>query len=188
MNMGNGKVKINIDSKASKLIFIMITLIATPIHELGHLLGYQLTGIPAKYSFISVESMNGSESLLACLGGPTIGLLLALLGLITVYVFKARKYIYFCLYFTITMCLNRLIPYLLMIIIHNIKMFQINDEGLIGTMLNIPILQVYVFFMIVFISILLILKSVQKKYFNKCFKYAFVLNLLIMVLFQIKII
>jgi hypothetical protein len=93
--MDNGKIDTDIDAKASKLIFIMITLIATPIHELGHLMGYQFSGIPAKYSFISVESINGSESLWANLGGPGLGLLLALLGLITVYIFKYGKYIYF---------------------------------------------------------------------------------------------
>jgi hypothetical protein len=75
-----------------------------------------------------------------------------------------------------------------MIIIHNTKMFKINDEGLIATMLNVPIWQVYGFSMFLFISILLILKSLQKGYFNKCFKYAFIFNFFIMVLFQIKII
>lgn len=85
--MGNGKLDINIGSKASILIFAMITLISTPIHEFGHLIGYQLSGIPAKFNFINTESINGSESLWGCLGGPAIGLLLALVGCIMVYIY-----------------------------------------------------------------------------------------------------
>lgn len=186
--MGFAKVNINIDSKTSKLIFIVITIIATPIHELGHLLGYWLSGISAKYGFIYTESINGSESLWAVLGGPLIGLLLALVGCIIVYNFKEKKNIFICIYFTITMCLTRLLPYLLYTVIDPIGAFPINDEGLIAKFLNVPIWQVYSFSLIAFISILLFLKLIDRDSFYKCLKYAFLFYFIIAVMSGIKII
>ncbi|HBP65384.1 MAG TPA: hypothetical protein DD730_14255 [Desulfosporosinus sp.] len=183
--MENIKTHLNINSKASQLIFIIITLIATPIHEFGHWIGFQFSGISAKYSFIYVESINGSESLWGNLGGPAIGLLLALLGCMIVYIFKDRKYIYYWIYFTITMCFTRLLPYLLMTPVYNSNVFQINDEGLIAKMMSVPTWQIYGFFMIAFIMILFLLRLIQREYFYKCFKYAFVLYFIVMV-FQIR--
>lgn len=186
-NMSNTSYDISIDSKAGKLIFIVISIIATPIHELGHLLGYRLSGVPAKYSFICTEPGNGSESLLGVLGGPLIGLLLALVGCVCVYIFREKKQRFICIYFAITMCFTRLVPYLLCILINPNGMFPINDEGLIAQSLNAPIWQVYSFFTIVFISILLFLKVISGDYFYKCFKYGFLFYFVIMVLFEIKI-
>lgn len=85
------------------------------------------------------------------------------------------------------MCFTRLIPYLLIILINLKGMALINDEGLISKFLNVPIWQVYRFFLIVFISILLFLKLIQKDYFYKSFKYAFLFYFIVIVLFEIKI-
>ncbi|MHC6178859.1 hypothetical protein ACYUJ6_03230 [Clostridium sp. JNZ X4-2] len=138
----------NINFKFSKFICAIITLIATPIHELGHLVGYQLSGIPAKFNFIYTESINGSESLLGCLGGPVISLLLALAGCIIIYIFKNKRNAYVWMYFTITMCFTRLLPYLLLIFINNKETFAINDEGLVAKFLNVPVWGVYVFLLL----------------------------------------
>ena len=183
--MGNGKVDININSKSSIFIFALITLIATPIHELGHLIGYKLSGIPARFNFIYTESISGSESLWGVLGGPLLGLLLALTGCVLVYIFKDKKYTFICIYFAITMCLTRLIPYFLISLIIPGD-FAINDEGLIAKYLNFPVWSIYIIFMILFVSIIIVLKIIQKDKFNKCFKYACLFYFIIM-LFEIKI-
>ncbi|QXE17639.1 hypothetical protein [Clostridium sp. 001] len=181
------EVNIDIDSKLSKLIFLMITIVATPIHEFGHLIGYKLSGIPAKFTFSYTETQNGLENLWGCLGGPAINLILAVIGCIIVYILKNRKKVYIGVYFAITMCLTRLIAYLLFIIINPDNMFAINDEGLIAKFLNVPIWQVYVFFIAAFIFVLVILRSIKKDYFYKCFKYAFVFYFFIDILFTIRI-
>lgn len=104
-----------------------------------------------------------------------------------VYIFKNRKKVYIGVYFAITMCLTRLIAYLLFIIINPDNMFAINDEGLIAKFLNVQIWQVYVFFIAAFIFVLVILRSIKKEYFYKCFKYAFVFYFFIDILFTIRI-
>ncbi|AGY74609.1 hypothetical protein [Clostridium autoethanogenum] len=181
------EVNMDIDSRLSKLVFLAITLIATPIHEFGHFIGFELSGIPAKFVFSYTEPKNGLENLWGCLGGPAINLILAVIGCIIVYIFRNREKVYIGMYFAITMCLTRLIAYLLFIIINPYNMFPINDEGLIAKFLNVPIWQVYGFFIAVFILLLLILRSIKKDYFYKCFKYAFAFYFFIDILFAIRI-
>ncbi|GLC32625.1 hypothetical protein [Clostridium omnivorum] len=185
--MKRRKSTLNIDSLFTKFIFLAITIIAAPIHELGHLIGWRLDGIPAKLHFNYTDAPSNSTSLLGFLGGPLISLILALAGYILVYAFKKKRTIFIGVYFTITMCLTRLIPYLYSIILGAKDMLPINDEGVLAKILNMPIWQTYSIFTILFVSILLLLKYIHKDIFNKCFKYAFVFYLIVAI-FQIKII
>lgn len=185
--MKKRKSALSIDSLATKFIFMTITIIAAPIHELGHLIGWRLDGIPAILHFNYTDAPSNSTSLLGILGGPLICLILALTGCILVHIFKKKRAIFIGVYFTITMCLTRLIPYLYSIIFGAKDMLPINDEGLLAKLLNMPIWQTYSIFAILFVSILLLLKYIHKDIFNKCFKYAFVFYLIVSI-FQIRII
>ena len=169
-----------------KIIVIAIAIFAIPIHELGHWLGYKFNGISAVLSYNYTDPLTNPENIWGLSGGPLISLGLALLGLTMMYFNKRNKDIW--AYFSVVMCLTRIVPYIFFILIPN--GFQSNDEGLIAKVLGLQIGAVYITFLALFIGILSVIAYAYKGNFqdhlNK-YRLGYGLYLLSIILFGVHI-
>ncbi|QSQ09683.1 hypothetical protein H0A61_02062 [Koleobacter methoxysyntrophicus] len=158
-----------------------------PIHELGHWLGYRFNGVPAILHYNYTEPLINTQNIWGIAGGPLISLGLALFGLLMVYHNENNKDLW--AYFSIIMCLTRLLPYILLLLMP--RGFIENDEGLIAKSMDIPVWLVYLIFIILFISILISIKYKFKEnfYINlKKYKYGYIIFLIMFIVMGIHII
>jgi hypothetical protein len=170
-----------------KMIVIAIAILATPMHELGHWIGYTLDGIPAVLHYHYTEPLTDTFSLMGVSGGPLMSLVLAIFGLCMMYINRSNKSIW--AYFSVIMCLTRLIPYLFLVIPPNNLSF--NDEGIIAMELGLPIWVIYSIFVTLFASILFAIYSEYNGTFFqqiKIYKYGYILYVLSIIVFGIRVI
>ena len=151
-----------------KAMVVAIAFFATPIHELGHWLGYKFNGISAVLSYSYTEPLTNPDNIWGIAGGPLISLGLALLGLILVYANKRNKDIW--AYFSIVMCMTRLLPYLFFVLIQN--GFLNNDEGGIAKALGLQTGVVYIAFFVLFIGMIsMLIYEYKRDFHNHMIKY-----------------
>ncbi len=170
-----------------RILVLAIAVCAMPIHELGHWLGYRFSGIPVIMYYNYTEPFNNTPNIWGIAGGPLISLVLALFGSIMVYSNENNKDIW--AYFSITMCLTRLLPYIVLLLTPS--NFAENDEGLIANFMHIPVWLVYLLFFIIFISILISITYKFKENFYihfKKYKYGYVIYLILVIVTGIHII
>lgn len=111
------------------VVSLLIAFISIPVHELGHVIGNFLTGIPAGMSYAREYTLNGqAESLSGILGGPVLTVVLSYIGVFLVF---KRKYLMFAFPFTIIMCLDRIYVYLWCFSTVDIERFR-EINGLFG--------------------------------------------------------
>ncbi|WP_315118614.1 hypothetical protein [uncultured Clostridium sp.] len=170
------------------IIAIIITIIAAPLHELGHWFGYRVDDIPAVIGFNYTEPLGDAISIYGLLGGPVMSLTLALAGVVALYITEKNKDVW--AYITIIMCLTRLDTYLFSIL-GGVNTFYINDEGLIAKAMNLPVWMTYGIFLAAFLMIILAvvykLRGRIREHIKK-FKLAYILHFFVTIIFVIRII
>jgi len=170
-----------------RIIIIVIAVCAIPIHELGHWLGYRLSSVPATFHYSYTEPLTNIQSIWGLAGGPIISLVLALFGVMMIHINKNNQDIW--AYFSVVMCLTRLLPYLLLLLTPS--NFTENDEGLIAKVLNLQASLVYIIFITLFIGIIsIIVYKLEGDFYKhmKKYKYGYLLYLILLIFTGIEII
>jgi len=115
---------------------IVICVIASPLHELGHWAGFALCGVPAGISFNHTYWTSRWEPCLAGdLGGPVVSLLAAIAGLLLA---RRAGWRVAGLSLAFFMAMTRLVPYLFCLMIPGMHMAH-NDEGVAAALLGLPL-------------------------------------------------
>jgi len=115
---------------------LVVCLLASPIHEIGHWVGFTLCGVPAAFSFNhTFWLLAWRPCLLGDLGGPIMSLLLVGLGLL---LSRFPRWRALGAPLTFFMALTRLVPYLLCLTIPGVRM-AVNDEGVEARLVGVPL-------------------------------------------------
>jgi hypothetical protein len=125
------------DKPSSYLLWALVfCLLASPIHEIGHWVGFTLCGVPAGVSFNHTFWLRAwRPCLLGDLGGPILSLLLVGLGLL---LSRSPRWRALGAPLTFFMALTRLVPYLLCLTLPGVRM-AVNDEGVAAGLVGVPL-------------------------------------------------
>lgn len=169
-----------------KAAIVTIAILATPIHELGHWIGYKVNGISAVLHYNYTDSLANTDNIWGIAGGPIMSLSVALVCLVMMYFNKRNEEVW--AYFSLIMCMTRILPYI--ICIFNPNTFLYNDEGLIGKALGIEIWLIYSVFSILFLGITFfiirrLIRGIDEYLRN--YKFGYILYLILTITIGIKI-
>ena len=118
------------------IVVLIVAAIGNPLHELGHWVGYTLSGIPAGISFNHTYYLDHwAPSFAGALGGPLLSLGLSWLGVI---VLVRTHYVAFGAALAIVMAYSRLLPYLVFGVLAPSQL-PFNDEGVLAIWAGWPI-------------------------------------------------
>lgn len=120
---------------------VVLSLLARPIHELGHWIIYKIYGIDAYFTLNQVVPKNISDfKLLGEAGGPLINLFLVLVGF---WLIGRTRFKELGAALIVTNSLSRLVPYLIIALTNS---WASNDEGIIALVLNLNLYTFYIMF------------------------------------------
>lgn len=169
-----------------KAATLLIAIFATPIHELGHWIGYKINGITAVLHYNYTEHLTNSDNIWGIAGGPIMSLLLALICLAMMFINNRNRGIW--AYFSLVMCMSRLAPYC--ILLFNPNSFLYNDEGVIGKALGIETWLIYSIFFALFLGIIILIMNEFKgciTEFMKKYTFGYGIYLILTIVIGIKI-
>lgn len=161
--------------KKGREIFIIVLVLSIPLlHELGHLIGYLIDGVPAtiKYGFIVSENV----TFLGVLGGPLFNILLSLICIILICLDNKRRNIWATigLASSVSRLLNCGFIFIIGIFLNPIVL-QNNDEGQLALLINSPIYMQYILFLVIYFCLtLLIIKLIKNNILCKQLNYRIV--------------
>jgi len=131
------------------LVVVTVAALGNPLHELGHWIGYTLSGIPAGISFQHTYYLDHwAPSFAGALGGPLLSLVLSWIG---VAVLSWTRFVTLGAALAIVMAYSRLLPYLLFGVLAPSQL-PFNDEGVLAIWLGWPIWSWLVIFTPLFVA------------------------------------
>lgn len=162
--------------------FVVLSLLARPIHEFGHWIVYKIYGINVYFTLNQVVPKDFSSfKLLGEAGGPLINVFLVLVGF---WIIGRTRFKELGAALIVTNSLSRLVPYIIIALTNSWKR---NDEGIIALVLNLNLYTFYIIFGCFFVLSIIICfranfqgakKPIIKQLFHMFIIFTFILLIL----------